>query len=294
MVLVIFLFIDPAWAWGPATHLHYGMNVLERLVELDLPLRVLLSSQPFPFLYGCVSADIVLAKKLGSAMTHCHKWHNGFRLIEEAQTPRTKAFAIGYVTHLAADTISHNCYVPSKTIESYDSGFLKHMYWELRFDKKLTDRKTLKLFKEIAKGDFVDCDAHLERLVPTRIFDFSFNKRIFNHLLLLQGLKHWQKLWDGISNSAPWPLRDREIKDFSERSMTAVMSFLKEQNASKFLAADPIGQERLKIAHRLRRHFKTCLRENRLPSLPTIRNVIQKFAQEPFTSIEVTGLLKLN
>jgi len=263
---------------------------LGQLSQLADGLRLLLSAQPIPFLYGCVSADIVLAKKLGRAMTHGHRWDNGFRLIEEAQTDRTRAFALGYVAHLAADTISHNCYVPSKTIESYDSGILKHLYWELVFDRKMTNSKTLKLFEQIAKGDFNDCDAHMESLVPTRIFDFSFNKQIFNQLLLLQGLHQWQKLWSGLSKKNPWPLPPTEVKHFHDKAVGAVMSFLVDQKDSPMVAADPTGQARLRAAHELRRHFKKKLRTDRPPPRNVVRAAAQRFAREPFLAIEVDDL----
>ena len=281
---------ESAWAWGPATHLHYGMSVLHQLSQLADPLRALLAAHSIPFLYGCVSADIVLAKKLGRAMTHCHRWDNGFVLIEKAPTPRTKAFSLGYVSHLAADTISHNCYVPSKTIESYDSGVLKHMYWELLFDKKLTTNKTLELFEEIAKGDFSDCDEHMESLVPTRLFDFSFNKQIFNQLLLLQGLHQWQKLWASLSRTAPWPLKNEEVEKYIGRAMEAVMSFLKDQRKSHMLEADPTGQHRLKAANDIRRHFKKQLSMNKPPSSRAVRAAAERFAREPFQAIDIKDI----
>lgn len=276
-----------AWAWGPATHLHYGMLVLNRLPELTETVRILLSSQSMPFLYGCVSADIVLAKKLGSAMTHCHNWENGIRLIEESESPRIRAFATGYVSHLAADTISHNCYVPSKTIASYDSGILKHMYWELLFDQKVTTDKTLDLFQEIARGDFSDCDDYLEKRVPTRLFDFSLNKRVFNQLLLLQGLHHWQGLWASLSKNNPWPLEDREVHGFTERSMQAIISFLNDQKGSQYLLADPIGQHRLKAASDLRRFYKAALSKKKAPTTREIRHAVERFAREPFHKIDI-------
>lgn len=286
-VIATILLADSAWAWGPATHLYYGMTVLSRLSDLTETVRTLLSSQTLPFLYGCVSADIVLAKKLGRAATHCHRWDNGIKLVDEAETPRTKAFSLGYVSHLAADTLSHNCYVPSKTLESYDSRVAKHIYWELRFDKKVTSKKTLSLFHEIAKGDYTDCDAHMERNVAMRIIDFSTSKRIFNQLLLLQGLHQWQKLWTGISEKAPWPLRDQEVQGYTDRSVNAMLSFLNERRDARIVQADPIGETRQRSAHELRRFYKQCLRENRAPAAKTVRAAIDRFALEPFHAIEI-------
>lgn len=290
MILVSCFLPDSAWAWGPATHLHYGMAVLARVSELSDALRVVLSSQSLPFLYGCISADIVLAKKFGRALTHCHKWENGLQLVSEAKTPRTQAFALGYVAHLAADTISHNCFVPSKTIESYETKILKHMYWELRFDRCVTTKKTVKLFQEIAQGDFSDCDEHMENLVPTRILDFAFNKQVFNHLLLLQGLRRWQKLWDGISQASRFPLSNSEVSHFSHRSIKAVMSFLKDQEKTEFRKADPRGEKRLKAAKELRQHYRKCLREKRAPNPSHVLKAVKQFAQEPFGLICIEDL----
>jgi hypothetical protein len=37
-------------------------------------------------------------------------------------------------THLAADTYSHNYFVPLQLIVSFRARALKHVYWEARFD----------------------------------------------------------------------------------------------------------------------------------------------------------------
>jgi hypothetical protein len=290
LTLLCVLTSDSAWAWGPGTHLHFGLAVMDQLRGLSEGLRGLLTSQTIPFLYGCVSADIVLAKRLGRAMTHCHKWDNGLRLIDEALNPRLRAFAFGYVSHLAADTISHNCYVPSKTIEAYDKGILNHMYWELLFDRKVASPKTTRLFRELAKGDFNDCDEYMESQIPTRIFDFSTNKKIFTQLLMLQGLKQWQKLWSGISRRSDWRLTDREVRHYSQKSMHSVMNFLTHHRESEFVRADPTGQQRLRGAHELKRHYKRRLFADYPPSGRTVRDAADRFAREPFQPIEIDDL----
>lgn len=284
------LFTDSAFAWGPATHLHYGLTILSLLSELPVYIRELLSGQTLNFLYGCVSADIVLAKKLGKALTHCHRWENGIRLIEETDHPKIKAFAFGYVCHLAADTISHNCYVPSKTIESYDSGILKHMYWELMFDKKVTTPEIIALFQEIAKTDFRECDEYMESKIQMRIFGFSTNKKIFNQLLILQGLNRWQKLWTGLSDKNPWTLHPGEVEQYTERSIHAIMSFLKEYKNSHYTKVDPTGEKRLKGAEILKKHYRKQLSLELAPSVKLVREAMERFAREPFLPIEIDEL----
>ncbi len=288
LALIAIFWPDAAFAWGPATHLHYGISLLDQLSQLTDAVRALLASQSFSFLYGSVSADIVLAKKLGRAATHCHNWENGMKLVDSAESDRTRAFALGYVSHLAADTISHNCYVPSKTISSYETGILNHMYWELLFDQQVTSPKTIELFRQIARGDFTDCDEHMERQIPTRIFDFSTNKKIFNQLLILQSAEKWQSLWTKFSKSSKRPLKEEEVADFSARSIQAVISFLNKGASSKYVTADPTGADRLRLAHQLRRYYKSNL-SKKGDVAEKVESKAKEFSLEPFTHFENVG-----
>ncbi len=290
-IALLFLSVpEDAWAWGPATHLHFGVAILNQLNQVTDGVRALLAYHPLPFLYGCVSADVVLAKKWGRSLMHCHHWHNGLRLIEEAETPRIRAFSFGYVSHLAADTISHNCFVPSRTVLSYDSGMFKHVYWEQLFDRRLTTQKTLNLFHSIARGDFSDCDDYFESKIPVRIFDFNTNKRIFNQLLLLQSLHSWQKIWGGLSRKSPWPLEEGEVHEYTQRSLTAILSFLNEYRDSEYVSLDPIGQTRLRSSHEIRRNFRKKMGQKSPPSTDHVRSVVERFSRDPFSLISTSEL----
>jgi hypothetical protein len=68
---------------------------------------------PKDFLYGSVAADISLAKKYVPEGRHCHHWHIGEEIFETAETERLRAVGLGYLSHLAADTIAHNFFVPA-------------------------------------------------------------------------------------------------------------------------------------------------------------------------------------
>lgn len=250
----ILLFIpESAFAWGPATHLHFGLSLLEQPHLLSESVRLLLLSHSQSYLYGCISADIVLIKKLGSALEHCHRWEKGGELLEAAENGRQKAFAMGYLSHLAADCISHNCFVPSKTIESADSGMLKHVYWELCFDRRVTDARIHALFRSFLDEDFSDCDALFEKVISMRVLNFSFNKRMFDRVIKLQGLGRWQKLLSSISEQSDYPLTQSVIEDYSQRSIQAMSSFLNDPMQSWVRSFDPQGSEREAMVTRLRK-----------------------------------------
>src|SRR5262249_10347315 len=134
-LLVLVLWPGDAHAWGPVTHLVHGSQVLDTLSILGPALQEILRAHRLPYLYGCIAANIVQAKKYTpSVYTHCHCWAVGWQIVESAQTEREQAFAYGYLSHLAGDVYSHNQYVPVQVIVSYQARTHRHVYWEARFD----------------------------------------------------------------------------------------------------------------------------------------------------------------
>src|SRR4030065_2545752 len=98
--------------WGPATHLELGNAILNNTGLLSAPARALIEAFPFDFLYGNISADIVIGKNLVEELKHCHNWKVGFKLLKKAESDSQRAFVYGYLSHLAADTIAHNHFIP--------------------------------------------------------------------------------------------------------------------------------------------------------------------------------------
>jgi len=104
-VLLVVLVPQEAHAWGPVTHLVHGATVLARLSTLPMSLQGILRAFPDAYLYGCVGADIIQAKKFARDLRyHCHSWNVGWQVLDAAGNDSERAFAYGYLTHLAADT----------------------------------------------------------------------------------------------------------------------------------------------------------------------------------------------
>src|SRR5690606_41410725 len=100
----------------------------------------LLAAYPRDYLYGSVAADISLAKKYVPEGRHCHHWHIGEEIYEAADTDRLKAVGLGYLSHLAADTIAHHFFVPRQLPVTSSRKGLGHSYWEHRMDQQLGER----------------------------------------------------------------------------------------------------------------------------------------------------------
>src|SRR6185436_5497640 len=181
--LVVVLVPSEAHAWGPVTHLIHGATVLAGINTLPTGLQEILRAYPDAYLYGCVGADIIQAKKFTRDLRyHCHSWNVGWQVLEGARSDSERAFAYGYLTHLAADTYSHNYYVPLQLIVSFRARALKHVYWEARFDAMHPEEDWHRL-RQVVSQVYPGCDDLMERTVERTLFSFKTNKRIFNSVM---------------------------------------------------------------------------------------------------------------
>ena len=130
---------EPALAWGPGTHVALGELVLGALHLLPPAVRMLLERHPIHFLYGSVAADISFAKKYVPEGRHCHNWHVGEEIHDEAPSEALQAVGLGYLAHLAADTVAHNLYVPRQLMLTNTTAAVGHTYWEHRMDVHVGD-----------------------------------------------------------------------------------------------------------------------------------------------------------
>src|SRR5205814_3417903 len=87
---------------------YLGDSVLANLHQLPGLVADLLRAFPYDFLYGNIAADTSIAKKYAPVGRHCHAWHVGQEIFDLAPTDPLKAFGLGYLSHLAADSVAHN------------------------------------------------------------------------------------------------------------------------------------------------------------------------------------------
>jgi len=253
--VVILLWPHSAFAWGPATHLQIGWQILHNLDAIPLSLKALLESYPYDYLYGCISADIILGKKFTKALSHCHNWRIGFRIKSRARTPFQQAFAYGYLSHLAADTVAHNHFIPEKMILTYSTRFLRHLYWEMRFDAH-ADRVVWNLPYDIMNDIHKENDPLLEEVLTSTIFSFKTNKKIFNHILLIHRMEQWHRMIDKLSNNSKWILKREEVEEYYKRSIDAVIDVFNNERKARCIKEDPAGRKSLLVAKRIRRVLK--------------------------------------
>lgn len=250
-----FLLLLPtdAWAFGPATHVFLGEQILNNLSYLPPVVADLLRAHPQSFLYGTMAADISLAKKYVPLGRHCHYWHVGEEIFDEADNDRLRAVALGYLSHLAADTIAHNFFVPRRLLLTRSTKALGHSYWEHRLDAHLGSRYAALARSVVMDYDHTEADALFDRVLSGTIFSFETNRRIFRGMIQVQDSDRWKAAFDRVVQHSRWDLTDDAVELYVSHAFDSIVDYLLRRRKSLPAALDPIGEVNLHMAKRVRR-----------------------------------------
>jgi len=281
---VALLLLTPGslWAWGPTTHAFLGSQVLTGLELLPLVVRELLASWPYQYLYGSLAADITLAKRYVHYSRHCHNWTVAYEILDRAETPPLQSFALGYLSHLAADTLAHNVFVPRMLATTPLRSNLGHTYWEYRFDAELGE-EPLALAREVVTMDHEEPDALLESVLTQAFFSFQTNKLIFTQLIHLSNQERWKNLWTKMADRSRWELPPGDVELFSGLARAYVLDFLTRGAGALCHGFDPTGNEALAVATKLRRQSFRAAR----------RQAGRELARTPFAAVRVEDATRL-
>jgi hypothetical protein len=86
---------------------------------------------------------------------------------------------LGYLSHLAADTIAHNWYVPRQLLLTSSTKGLGHSYWEARMDTHMGDRYMRLARSVVMDHDHTAADILFDQVLSSTLFSFRTNRRIF-------------------------------------------------------------------------------------------------------------------
>ncbi|GAB4536859.1 MAG: zinc dependent phospholipase C family protein [Thermodesulfovibrionia bacterium] len=235
LVFIIVLFLPSiAGAWGPLTHLYLGSQVID-LGAGVIPAGIYMLLKRFrkDFLYGNLSADVILGRRFQEYKKNSHNWSIGWRLLESAKTQRQKAFAYGYLTHLSADTVAHN--QRSATIP------FGHSLLEMKSDSMI-DRNHRKTLKSIDRVIQKRNDILLENVLESVVFSFKTNKRIFKGVLLLSRLPNYRPVSNFFHNRLNYEISLVDIQNFHQESIEKMLDILINGEDSDVLKEEPLGR----------------------------------------------------
>ena len=259
--LLLLVYPDSAHAWTPGTHIYLGESVLANLAVVPTAVADLLRAYPFDFLYGNIAADSSIAKSYAPLGRHCHYWHVGQEIHDLAESDAMRAFGLGYLSHLAADTVAHNYFVPRQLMLTRSTAAVGHSYWETRVEAHLGDAYA-RAAKDVILLDHSEADSHLDRLIAPTIFSVRTNRRLFRGMVRLTETTSWQRASQVAREYSRWSLAEQDV----ERHLGLSYDFMIELLSGSEVSAhqlDPSGERPLKAAKELRRRvLRTAGRRN--------------------------------
>jgi hypothetical protein len=241
-----------AYAWTPGTHVYLGEAVLRSLPQLPAAVADLLRAFPYDFLYGSIAADTSIAKKYVPTGRHCHSWNVGLEIHASAPDEPLRAFALGYLAHLAADAIAHNHFVPKQLAVTASTSSVGHSYWESRFETHLGPA-CARQARDLILLDHSRADGLLDRILSPTIFSTQTNRRIFRGMVHVADNEGWQRIFGMMTENSRWDLGDSEVGQYIDHSYDSIMDFLIKHDRSTSYRLDPSGDDALRRAKQVRR-----------------------------------------
>jgi hypothetical protein len=255
--LVILAWPSDALAWGPLAHLHFSAQALQQAPTFQPAMRALLQEFGDSFLYGSLAADIVVGKNMARYLFHCHNWKVGFNVFRQAGPGEEQAFALGFLSHLAADTVAHNYYVPFKTVASFHKASTGHAYWELRYDQRM-DRALSRVARRVSTRAVRTHDRFLARTLPgASVLPFGVSRQLFGSLLASARTQRFHALSRfALARERRLVLEPDLLAETNELAVAAIVGVLHEGERSQAARADATGGRNIRLATDLRRQLR--------------------------------------
>ncbi|MEM7519003.1 MAG: zinc dependent phospholipase C family protein, partial [Planctomycetota bacterium] len=212
------------------------------------------------FLYGNIAADIINFKAYGGPYNHCHRWTIIGEMREHADSEAEEAFLLGYLSHLAADTIAHNHFVPYHLARYARTKGLGHLYWEMSADRFIEDSRWSALGELRDDDDLNALDELVNRTVEKKALPMKTNKLIFNHVLLISHRDRWRAGMERLQPRRKVTLDPGFLCRFQDAAVERIRVALQWDGVERIEHIDPNGKEAQALALRARAELSAAER----------------------------------
>lgn len=247
IILKELMFSDGAWAWGPAIHTVVSCNILSSCNAILPTIASIIQSFPCEYIYGGISADFFIGKGQKKKKGHSHNWETGFQFLSDVNNDKEAAYAYGFLSHLAADVVAHNYFVPDIVHRVSKMKKIGHIYSEALADKSV-DPAYLKIAKDILAMDHLECDKLLKSSLIRNRYGLKTKKRIFTQSIKISDYLYCLPMFSDRESHSPYNVEDEYMAFMIELSFKLVKDLLSYPETSACLSHDPIGSESLRLA----------------------------------------------
>ena len=248
-----------ALAWGPATHVKLANDLLGQLGLLPAAVGALLARHARDYLFGNIAADVVLAKRLSRVKQFCHHWETGFTILDDAGSDRGRAFGLGYLSHLAADTVAHNKFLPRQMTLTRSTLRFGHFYWESRADSTIGPHHWDQL-RSMLKGVFAEHESSLSAQLTDTFLPFAVNWRLFHRMNRFVSRQFMRRAMDRWYDMSRWHLSDQLMREYRSECFARMVDVIVGQRDSAVLHDDPNGNVALGYTKMQRRQLRQMAR----------------------------------
>lgn len=234
-------------------------DLLGHLSLLPAAVAALLARHRRDYQFGSIAADVVIAKRLSRVKQSCHHWQTGLTILEDAAAETGQAFALGYLSHLAADTVAHNKFIPRQMALTHSSLSFGHMYWEMRADSTIGPYHWEQL-RLVLNDVFAEHEMNLHSRLTDTFLPFSVNWRLFYRLNRFMGRRLWRRTMDRIYTMSRWHLSDQLMREYRSECLQRTIEVVSDPWHAEVLHEDPNGNAALAYSKARRRQLRQMAR----------------------------------
>ena len=243
------IFPDGAWAWGPAIHTVLGCKIVDDVSHILLPVARIIHSYPLQYLYGSLAADFFVGKGHKKKDGHSHNWETGFKFFHEARDDREAAYAYGFFSHLAADVVAHNHFVPNLIHSISTWKRIGHIYWEVKADHFVGPFYT-RIARDLLSMEELGCDDLLRSAVKTSRNGLKTRKHLFTQSVKLSDFFYCTQPIGLATRGSRYQISENYLVFMINLAYRLVKDMLTHPGSSPCLSYDPIGSRNLRLASR--------------------------------------------
>jgi hypothetical protein len=238
-------------AWGPGVHTALALSSLDSARLLLPSIAGVITAFPIEYMYGCLSADFFIGKGNRTCKKNPHTWEGGFQFLNGAKDDRERAYALGFLSHLAADVIAHNYFVPNLLSAYPGRGKMGHLFWEIRADYLIGSGYT-RVARGVLEMDHQLCDDLLKLISEKRENGFKAGKGFFARTVRFSDRIHATRDFFFEKRVVRWHHFHGFLTLMLDLSQSLANDFLKHPDTSICLQHDPMGAHNLLLAKKKR------------------------------------------
>lgn len=247
IVMVELVSSGVVWAWGPAIHTAVAYKMMGNLSGIVPAIAEIIRTFPLEYVYGSLSADFFVGKGRKNRKGHSHHWGTAYRLLEEAGDDQESAYAYGFFSHLAADVIAHNYFVPNLVHHVSTWKRAGHLYWEAKADHSFGP-SYLRMARDVLGMKQLGCDSLLKAAVRKGRKGLRAKRHLFTNTVKLSDFFCAAQPQSTVYTGSRYRISPDYLSSMVSLSYRVVLDLLAHPESSPCLSYDPMGSKNLKLA----------------------------------------------